>query len=119
MATMEENIKETPERIKGIVEARKEIFKEVVKPEYTRVVISGSGSSYHAGVGAQEFMLKYMQIPVEVLYPFQVEDYIFLRTRDDFVHWSISERNEFKCISCNEACKGTWMQISLYVRKRR
>ena len=77
MATMEENIKETPERIKGIVEARKEIFKEVVKPEYTRVVISGSGSSYHAGVGAQEFMLKYMQIPVEVLYPFQVEDYIF------------------------------------------
>ena len=117
MATMEENIKETPERIKGIVEARKEIFKEVVKPEYTRVVISGSGSSYHAGVGAQEFMLKYMQIPVEVLYPFQVEDYIFSEP-ETTLFIGVSQ-NEFKCISCNEACKGTWMQISLYVRKRR
>lgn len=77
MATMEECIRETPERLREIMDIHKSLFGEVVKPDYTRIIISGSGSSYHAGAAAKGFMTKYMKIPVEVLYPFQVEDYIF------------------------------------------
>ncbi len=77
MLTMEQCIRETPERIYGIIQRQEKLFENVIKPDYTRIVISGSGSSYHAGTAAKIFMTKYTGLPVEVLYPFQVEDYIF------------------------------------------
>lgn len=77
MLTMEQCIRETPERIYGIIGQQDKLFENVIKPDYTRIMISGSGSSYHAGTAAKIFMTKYTGLPVEVLYPFQVEDYIF------------------------------------------
>lgn len=77
MLTMEQCIRETPERICEIMDRQEELFQNVTKPDYTRIIISGSGSSYHAGTAAKLFMTKYTGLPVEVLYPFQVEDYIF------------------------------------------
>ena len=52
-------------------------FKEVAQRDFKRVVISGSGSSFHAGTGAKLYMQKTMGIPVDVIYPFQAEDYLF------------------------------------------
>lgn len=77
MLTMEQCIRETPQRILEIMDRQEVLFKNVIKPDYKRIIISGSGSSYHAGTAAKIFITKYTGLPVEVLYPFQVEDYIF------------------------------------------
>ena len=85
MLTMEQCIRETPIRMMEIVENHQNLFKEVVKNRYQKIIITGSGSSYHAGVAAKECMLKYMQIPVEVLYPFEIESYIFQNSQTTLV----------------------------------
>lgn len=77
MLTMEQCIRETPQRICEILNLKDVLFKNVVRPDYGKIIISGSGSSYHAGAAAKNYMMKYTGLPVEVLYPFQVEDYMF------------------------------------------
>ena len=107
MLTMEQCIRETPIRMMEIVENHQNLFKEVVKNRYQKIIITGSGSSYHAGVAAKECMLKYMQIPVEVLYFSKFSNYISNR--------NIAKWNKFKYISCYEKGKETRMPYSIYV----
>ena len=77
MATMGEYLLETPERIHDVIRGHQKLMEEAVRPAYSRVVISGSGTSCHGGKTAREVMQRYMGIPVEVLYPFEVETYLF------------------------------------------
>ena len=77
MLTMEECLRETPLRLKDMINTHPDLFKEVAQRDFKRVVISGSGSSFHAGTGAKLYMQKTMGIPVDVIYPFQAEDYLF------------------------------------------
>jgi len=60
-----------------MIESHKHTMAKVAKQDFTRVVISGSGSSFHAGTAAKLFMQKNMGIPVDVIYPFQAEDYLY------------------------------------------
>lgn len=75
MLTMEECIKETPQYLLSLLKWKETLFKELKHQTFTRVILSGSGSSYHAAMSAKEFMQEKMKIPVEVLYPFQVATY--------------------------------------------
>ncbi|MDD3173663.1 MAG: phosphosugar isomerase [Herbinix sp.] len=82
MASMEECIRETPLYLINMLKNHEKLFLEIAGRTFTKVIISGSGSSYHAGMAARGVMQKYMNLPVEVLYPFQVEDYIFTDAGD-------------------------------------
>ncbi len=77
MLTMEQCIRETPKRLLGILNNHVNLFSKIAENNFHRIIISGSGSSYHAGAAAKECMIKYMKIPVEVLYPFEMESYVF------------------------------------------
>lgn len=77
MATMEEYLRETPERVLDVIRGHQALMEEAAQRTYSRVIISGSGTSCHGGKAAKGFMRRFMGIPVEVLYPFEVETYLF------------------------------------------
>ena len=70
---MFEYIKETPEVLEQILSNRKEITKPFIslftEQEFERIIIIGSGTSYHGAASTKGFLERTLQIPVEAYYP--------------------------------------------------
>lgn len=65
-------LKETPAKLKGIIALSNELFSTVKKVEINRIIITGSGTSYHSGAQVQQKMRELTGLFVEAYYPFQI-----------------------------------------------
>ncbi len=72
-------IDEEPEVMKKVLDGRKEIFagfaQGFLKKNIDRIVIVGSGTSYHAGAAAKDFIEKMTGLEVTVEYPYVFIDH--------------------------------------------
>lgn len=70
---MLEYIRETPAVLKNILDNRKEFTKAFVKDfvesKYNKIVLVGSGTSYHGGLSTRAFIEKTLQVTVDANYP--------------------------------------------------
>ncbi|SJZ38230.1 SIS domain-containing protein [Anaerorhabdus furcosa] len=70
---MLEYIHETPTVLKNILDNRKEYTKEFVddfvENKYSKVIIIGSGTSYHGGLSSRAFMERTLKVTVDANYP--------------------------------------------------
>lgn len=70
---MFEYIKETPKVLQGLLDNRKNYTKEFVdnfvEKKYEKVILIGSGTSYHGSLSTRAFMERTLQIPVDANYP--------------------------------------------------
>lgn len=78
-------VKETPERMKKMILAADALFSEVRNIEVNRIVITGSGTSYHSGVQIRDYLSKFSGIPVDVYYPFMVNERVLKDKKTLFI----------------------------------
>lgn len=66
-------IKETPSVLQHIVDGRKEYGREFaemfVREQYKRVILIGSGTSYHGGLSVRSLMERILKVTVDANYP--------------------------------------------------
>jgi glucoselysine-6-phosphate deglycase len=75
---IEDYMQETPGKMKEIIQNADKLFSEVRKQKFDRVVVTGSGTSYHSGLQSQKLMQAFTGIPVDVYYPFAISRETFL-----------------------------------------
>ncbi|MDL5039794.1 SIS domain-containing protein [Heyndrickxia coagulans] len=75
---IEDYMKETPVKMKEIIQGADELFAEVRKEKFSRIVVTGSGTSYHSAAQTKKLMQHFLGIYVDVLYPFQIDKETFL-----------------------------------------
>lgn len=77
MTNMYEYICETPEVLRHIIEDRVEITKEFVEKfkdeKIEQIYVLGSGTSYHAGLSAKNYLEEMLKLKVICMYPTQFE----------------------------------------------
>lgn len=75
---IEDYLQETPARMNEITEQADEIFSEVRTKDIDRIVVTGSGTSYHSGLQVQKVMQHFLGIHVDVYYPFTIDKLTFI-----------------------------------------
>lgn len=65
-------LKETPAKMKEIIATSEELFAEVKKHKINKIIITGSGTSYHSGAQVQQKMREFSGISIEAYYPFLI-----------------------------------------------
>ncbi|MDD2964986.1 MAG: SIS domain-containing protein [Bacteroidales bacterium] len=74
-------LKETPAKMLAMITNEDQLFGEVaqalVDDNLQKIIITGSGTSYHGGVCAKAFLEKVTGLQVEVLYPFLINENTF------------------------------------------
>ncbi|NRT70088.1 SIS domain-containing protein [Clostridium beijerinckii] len=63
---------ETPTKMKEIISKSDELFKEIVKQDINKIIITGSGTSYHSGVQVQTYLQGILDAEVTAMYPFMI-----------------------------------------------
>ncbi|WP_313467541.1 SIS domain-containing protein, partial [Carnobacterium sp.] len=91
MSLIENYLHETPEKMSEIVEKAEELFNKVEKLDLKKVVITGSGTSYHAGLQIAPMLRKLMNIEVVSLYPFMITKETFLNHNEKTLVIGISQ----------------------------
>ncbi|BBN99831.1 SIS domain-containing protein [Sporolactobacillus terrae] len=69
---IENYIQETPQKMKEIIAISDQLFSEVKKQKFERIIITGSGTSYHSGAQVQQKLREITGISVEAYYPFEL-----------------------------------------------
>jgi glucoselysine-6-phosphate deglycase len=77
MNLIQEYIKQTPMQLNKIIEGSKNLFSNVSKLGVEKIIITGSGTSYHSGAQMQQIMRVKSGIEVNSYYPFQVTKELF------------------------------------------
>lgn len=77
MNLIQSYLKETPTQLDKIVEESQSLFESVVKKDIKKIIITGSGTSYHSGLQMQQLMRVKSGISVNATYPFQITPEIF------------------------------------------
>src|SRR5690348_447685 len=75
---IEEYLQETPAKLKEIIGLADQLFAEVRTRNIDRVVVTGSGTSYHSGLQVQKFMQHVTGVRVDVYYPFAIDQDTFI-----------------------------------------
>ena len=91
MGMIEEYILETPEKMEYILGKAEELFSEVVKKEINKIIITGSGTSFHSGIQMADQMQKIMNIEVRAMYPFMINDETFINDNSKTLVVGISQ----------------------------
>lgn len=78
MATIESYMLETPSKMLEILDGSQDLFSKIKKLDINKIIITGSGTSYHSGAQMAKLMQKILKIEVSVCYPFMV-------TNDSFI----------------------------------
>lgn len=96
---MMQYIRQIQEVLQGLLDHRKvntEAFVRLFKErKFRRVLITGSGTSYHCGESARPFMEEVLGIPVSAEYPRVVENSL-INIGDETVAFTISQSGESK-----------------------
>ncbi|MEH7121019.1 SIS domain-containing protein [Neobacillus vireti] len=75
---IQDYLQETPARMNEIMEQADEIFAEVRTKDIDRIVVTGSGTSFHSGLQVQKAMQHFAGIRVDVYYPFEIDEQTFI-----------------------------------------
>ena len=70
-------LSETPETLTRLLNNSKDLFKEVSHQDIKRIIVTGSGTSYHSGAEMQQLMREKSGILVEAYYPFMITRDLF------------------------------------------
>lgn len=91
MASIESYLQETPEKMLTIIEEADQLFAKVKQAAIERIVITGSGTSYHSGKQMAKQMQHLLQFEVVALYPFEMTKETFLKDSDKTLVVGISQ----------------------------
>lgn len=75
---IQDYMQETPERMKEIIQQADQLFAEVRTNEIDRIVVTGSGTSFHSGLQTQKLMQHFTGVRVDAYYPFAINKETFL-----------------------------------------
>lgn len=78
-----ENLKETPNQLKDLMSNSQNLFTHVVSRKIKKILISGSGTSYHSGEQMQQLMRKKSGLLVEACYPFKLTNEVLNPNEDN------------------------------------
>ncbi|SEN72894.1 SIS domain-containing protein [Amphibacillus marinus] len=70
-------IQETPAKMHQVVDKSTSLFQEVKQAAFDRIILTGSGSSFHAALQVKPLLQRLLKIEIEALYPFQVTSETF------------------------------------------
>lgn len=70
MNLIQKYIKETPNQLNKIIKENSSLFSNVINRNIDRIIITGSGTSYHSGVQMQQIMRIKSGVEVDAYYPF-------------------------------------------------
>ena len=91
MNLIQQYISSTPDQLKKIVAGSKELFANVAKRDIKKIIITGSGTSYHSGLQMQSIMRKRSGIEVLSLYPFMFTPDFFVGDNSHTLFIGISQ----------------------------
>ncbi|MFG1199863.1 hypothetical protein ODR38_05860 [Pediococcus acidilactici] len=77
MNLIQKYMQETPKQLEMIIEGSEQLFENIAKQNIERIMITGSGTSYHSGAQVQQLMRVKSGIEVESYYPFAVTPELF------------------------------------------
>lgn len=77
MNLIEKYLKETPVKMTEIIDKSDLLFAEIKNISYDRIILTGSGTSFHSAQQMREYMQKMLGIEVSAMYPFMVTDNTF------------------------------------------
>lgn len=63
---IDDYMKETPVKMKEIIQGADELFAVVRKEKFSRIVVTGSGTSYHSAAQTKKLMQHFLGIYVDV-----------------------------------------------------
>lgn len=75
---VEDYIQETPIKMREIIEKSAALFENIKQADFDKIILTGSGTSFHAALQTKPFLQKLLKIEIEALYPFQVTNETFL-----------------------------------------
>jgi glucosamine 6-phosphate synthetase-like amidotransferase/phosphosugar isomerase protein len=75
---IEDYMQETPGKMKEIIQKADQIFAEVRTKDIERIVVTGSGTSFHSGLQTQKLMQHFAGVRVDAYYPFAINEETFL-----------------------------------------
>jgi glucosamine 6-phosphate synthetase-like amidotransferase/phosphosugar isomerase protein len=75
---IQDYMQETPEKMKEMIGLADQLFSEVRKESFTRIIVTGSGTSYHSGLQTQKLMQAVTKTRVDVYYPFAINEDTFI-----------------------------------------
>ncbi|MCM3727435.1 SIS domain-containing protein [Neobacillus cucumis] len=75
---IQEYMQETPVKMKEIIQEADQLFAEVRTREIDRIVVTGSGTSFHSGLQTQKLMQHIAGVRVDAYYPFAINTETFL-----------------------------------------
>lgn len=84
-------LRETPSKLAEIVEHAPELFKEISGEKYDRIILTGSGTSYHSAAQMRPYLQRLLPTGVQALYPFQVSEELFTSQRGKTLLVGISQ----------------------------
>ncbi|GGE25955.1 phosphosugar isomerase [Pullulanibacillus camelliae] len=88
---IEDYVKETPKKMKEILQGADELFSEVRQQKFSKIIVTGSGTSYHSGIQSLKLMQHFLDIEVTILYPFQIDQETFPADSSDILLIGISQ----------------------------
>ena len=75
--TIQDYMLETPVRMREIISNADSLFNEVKRTNLKKIIITGSGTSYHSGVQVQPYLQNLLDIDVVKMYPFMITEDTF------------------------------------------
>lgn len=91
MNLIQKYMQETPKQLEMIIEGSEQLFENIAKQNIERIMITGSGTSYHSGAQVQQLMRVKSGIEVESYYPFAVTPELFNGNRKKTLFIGISQ----------------------------
>lgn len=91
MATIEEYMQETPSKMLEIIEKAPTLFAEVKKAKIKKIIITGSGTSYHSGLQMSRYLQHLLKMEVVAMYPFSMSQDTFLDDNEETLVVGISQ----------------------------
>lgn len=75
---IEDYMLETPSKMKEIIDGADQLFAEVRRQEIKRIIITGSGTSFHSGLQTYKLMQHFTRVRVDCYYPFAIDEKTFI-----------------------------------------
>lgn len=91
MASIQGYLQETPSKLLEIIERGEELFAEVKKEKITKILLTGSGTSFHSALQMAPQMQKLLKLEVRAVYPFTINEATFLENNGETLVVGISQ----------------------------
>lgn len=91
MNLIQKYIQETPDQLNKVIKGSEKLFSDVKGRKVNKIIITGSGTSYHSGLQMQEVMRKRTGVEVYAFYPFMITPEVFMSDSSHTLFIGISQ----------------------------